>query len=286
MDPSSTTSANGLTYEETPVIEPIGEEPQHEVQPPPAPHSFGSTIGMILLFIILFGVGVGLSVFLRQYFEGQSTSQAGGQNPLPKSTPSIGSQTPTSGVLLTPTSLPDPYAGWIPYQVISGTTKAPISGISFKLPAEVLAPICDGGSCVSQGTYLPNGSRFTVAARGKGQSLADARGNIIVTDVSGKSFTTKPVTLLGGRKALEYSGLFSGTTVGGYTFAQMRGLMIEIDDTMTLEMNHFTPSGVNANFAADDIVFDKVVQSLVVSRFTTLTPSLSPTKAATASPTP
>lgn len=283
---SPPTSAHGLTYEETPVIEPIVEAPQQEIQPPSASHSFGSTIGMIILFIILFGAGVGLSVFLRQYLEGKSAPPAGGQTSLPKSTPPAGLQTPTSAALLTPTSLPDPYAGWKQYQVISGTTKVAISGISFKLPAEVLAPICDGGSCISQGTYLPNGSRFTVAARGKGQSLTDARGNIIVTDVSGKSFTTKPVTLLGGRKALEYSGLFSGTTVGGYTFSQMRGLMIEIDDTMTLEMNHFTPSGVNADFAADDIVFDKVVQSLAVSRFATLTPSLSPTRAATASPTP
>ncbi len=259
MDPSPATSANGLTYEETPVIEPIEEAPQS--------HSFGSTIGMILLFIILFGVGVGLSVVLRQYFAPQVLTSVKNV-PLLTPTPKVPEVFPTP----TPSIL-DPYAGWKQYQVISGTTKAAISGISFKLPAEVLAPICDGGSCVSQGTYLPNGSRFTVAARGKGQSLADARGNIIVTDVSGKSFMTKPVTLLGGRKALEYSGLFSGTTVGGYTFSQMRGLMIEIDDTMTLEMNHFMPSGVNADFAADDIVFDKVTASLTVARFPQATSS-------------
>lgn len=266
MDPSPTPSTNGLTYEETPVIEPIVEPSQQEVQPPPAPHSFGSVIGLIVLFVILFGVGVGLSVMLRQYLEPQAPATV--KNVPLTPTPKV------SEVFSTPTpSIVDPYAGWIPTSVISGTTKAAISGIRFKLPAEVLVPICDGGNCISQGTYLPNGSRFTVAARGKGQSLTDARGNIIVTDVSGKSFMTKPIVLLGGRKALEYSGLFSGTTVGGYTFSQMRGLMIEIDDTMTLEMNHFTPSGVNADFAADDSIFDKVVASLTVTRFPQASPS-------------
>lgn len=274
MDSSS--SANGLTYEETPVIEPIGEEPQTEVPQPPAPHSFGSMIGMILLFVILFGVGVGFSVMIRKYFAQQAPTLVNNERLTP--TPII-----TPGVILTPTpTIVDPYAGWIPTSVISGTTKAAISGMSFKLPAEVLVPICDGGNCISQGTYLPNGSRFTVAARGKGQSLSDARGNIIVTDVSGKSFTTKPVTLLDGRRALEYSGLFSGTTVGGYTFSQMRGLMIEVDDSITLEMNHFTPSGVNADFTADDIVFDKIVASLIVTRFpqATLTPAIPSTPSA------
>lgn len=253
------TSDHGLTYEETPVIEPIGEEP--------ASHSLGSMIGMILLFVILFGVGVGLSVFFRQYLSGQPSSSVSEQKPLPKSPSLARPQVPGSGALPTPISISDPFAEWKTYPVISGVTRAAVSGISFKLPPDVLIPICDGTNCASQGTYLPNGSRFTVAPRGKGQLLVDARGNIVVTDSSGKSFTTKQVTLTGGRKALEYSGLFSGTTVGGYTFSQMRGLMIEIDEDETLEMNHFTPSGVSAEFAKDDVIFDKVIASLTVARF-------------------
>lgn len=257
MDESNLQPSPPLQYEETPVIEPITE-----IQPaPPAPS--GSTVGMILLFIILFAVGVGLSIVLRQFLASRSETP-----------PQPTAIKPTSYVnaLLSPTVSPtaaitDPYAGWKTHEVINGATKQPAPGISFKLPPDVLSPICDGANCASQGTYLPNGSRFTVAARGKGQLLVDARGNIVITDSSGKSFTTKQVTLAGGRKALEYSGLFSGTTVGGYTFSQMRGLMIEIDEDETLEMNHFTPSGVSAEFAKDDVIFDKVVASLTVARF-------------------
>ena len=263
MDESNPQSSSPLQYEETPVIEPIPSEPKQ-------PHrSFGTTLGMILLFIILFAVGVGLSVVLRQWLASRSEKPSQSKviaTPTPSFTPDV-KETPTSGVYLTPTStqVVDPYAGWKTTQVISGMTKAAVPGISFKIPPEMLSPICDGTSCASQGTYLPDGSRFTVAARGKGQLLVDARGNIVITHSSGKSFTTKQVMLTGGRKALEYSGLFSGTTVGGYTFTQMRGLMIEIDEDETLEMNHFTPSGVSAEFIKDDVLFDKIVASLATS---------------------
>lgn len=285
------TSDHDLTYEETPVIEPIIEEkpaasaPELQVnppEPPPFPRetrqghgSFGATLGMILLFIILFAVGVGLSVALRQFLASRWEKTL--EPTTTKLTPTL-APSPTVNILTSPVASPtavivDPYTGWKTYQVISGTTKSAVVGISFKLPPEMLSPICDGTSCASQGTYLPDGSRFTVAARGKGQLLIDARGNIVVTDSSGKSFTTKQIILPNGRKALEYSGLFSGTTVGGYTFSQMRGLMVEIDEDESLEMNHFTPSGVSAEFFKDDVIFDKIVVSLLVARFPQATPS-------------
>lgn len=265
-----------LTYEETPIIEPVAEpappapSPQQQPAQPSKPSgSLAGTLGMIGLFIALFAVGVGISVFLRQWLASRVENPS--QTALGRSTPTV-APTPYGNILTSPIASPtaviaDPYAGWKAHQVISGVTKQPVPGISFKLPPEMLSPICDGASCASQGTYLPNGSRFTVAPRGKGQLLIDARGNVVVTDSSGKSFTTKQVTLGGGRKALEYAGLFSGTTVGGYTFSQMRGLMIEIDEDETLEMNHFTPSGVSAEFVKDDVLFDKIVASLTVNRF-------------------
>ncbi len=299
MDTS--TPDHGLTYEETPLIEPVTPEPTAPVsaellttspevvpstpEPRQSHDSFGSTIVMILFFIILFAFGVGLSVMLRQYFA--SRTEAPPQSTATKPQQGI-APSPYVNALISPTATPaavtaDPYAGWRTYQVISGVTKQAVPGISFKLPPETVAPICDGANCASQGAYLPNGSRFTVAARGKGQLLVDARGNIVITDSSGKSFTTKIMTLAGGRKALEYSGLFSGTTVGGYTFSQMRGLMIEIDETMTLEMNHFTPSGVSAEFSKDDVIFDKITASLLVAKFpqATLTPTVTSTASAT-----
>lgn len=266
-------STESLTYEETPVIEPVPQEPPQEISSPAEHshdmhHSFGSTVRMIFLFLVLFAVGMGISVVLRQYLG--SYFQQSPETELVKST-LVSTVTPTPNVvaLLTPIATPTAIAAlssdlWKSYPVIGGATKQTI-GMSFKLPPEILSPICDGASCASQGTYLPNGTRFTVAARGKGQLLADARGNIVVTDASGRAFMTKPTTVAGERKALEYTGLFSGTTVGGYTFSQMRGLMIEVDEDESLEMNHFIPSGVSADFAKDDALFDKIVASLTVA---------------------
>ncbi|EKD68026.1 MAG: hypothetical protein ACD_48C00104G0001 [uncultured bacterium] len=42
----------------------------------------------------------------------------------------------------------------------------------------------------------------------------------------------------------------------------MHGYMIEVTDTLSLEINHFSPSGITADFAADEIVFNTIVQSL------------------------
>lgn len=271
---STVGAPQALTYEETPVIEPIKEIP-----PAPPPHSLVGSVIMVFFFIILFVAGVGISIVLRQYLASRQTKpiQQTSTSPSPATEDAA-----LGGSLRSPEASPtatiaDPYAGWKTYQVISGVTKQPVPGISFKLPPEALAPICDGAQCASQGTYLSNGTRFTAAARGKGQLLADARGNVLVTDWSGKPFTTKAVIIIGGRKALEYAGLFSGTTVGGYTFSQMRGLMIEIDEDETLEINHFTPSGVSAEFAKDDILFDKIAASLIVARFPQVTTTISPT---------
>lgn len=278
-----------LTYEETPVIEPVPQEPPEEVPSPPesrpTPHnSIGSTMGMIVLFLALFGVGMGLSIFLRQYLSSRSESSPATESiepsPTISATPSIAINTlsPTA----TPTATLAPASDvWKTYPVISGATKQPILGVTFMLSSDVLAPVCDGGNCASQGTYLPGGSRFTVAPRGRGQLLIDARGNVGLTDASGKSFTIKQVFLAGGRKALEYSGNFQGSTVGGYTFSSMHGFMIEIDDGLTLEMNHFAPAGLTVDFAGDEEAFSKIVASVEkkVPSAATLTPS--PTRVAT-----
>lgn len=254
-----------LMYEETPLIQPVSQPPSVSAASPAQAakrSSAGSFLGNVFLFILLFAVGVGLSYGIRQYLPSALPSYA-----VPTPSPSVFVPTPTGGTTGVPTGnvSTDPHAGWRSYQVISGTTKQSVTGVSFKLPPDILSPICDGTSCASQGTYLPGGTRFTVAARGKGQLLGDARGNIIITDSSGKAFTTEQTTVAGGRKALEYSGLFKGTTVGGYTFSQMRGFMIEVDEKLTLEVNHFIPTGVSADFTSDELLFDKILNTIVVT---------------------
>lgn len=256
-----------LEYEETPLIESIIE--------PVLPHqtpllsqkhsSLGEFLRNLLLFIVLFVVGVGLSVFLRHYMSTnlptQHTTNSTSIDQLKASV-----STPTPSLYNTVPPVPtDPYALWNPYQVISGTSKQAIAGITFKLPQDILSPICDGASCASQGTYLPGGSRFTVAPRGTGQLLSDFRGKV-VSDLAGRSFQVKTTTVA-GKNAVEFWGLFTGTTVGGYSFSQMRGVMIEVSDTLSVEFNHFTPTGVNADFATDDALLDTILKTVVFTGY-------------------
>jgi hypothetical protein len=249
--------AQPLPIEETPEIVVENQPP-----PPTKPKtSFGTTLGALILFVGLFGLGVWLSSYIRQYFPNGLNGITGGQQ-----TPRPEADQPLAG---TPTPI-DPFAAWKIYQVTSGTTKLPVEGISFKLPPDILSPICDTTTCMSQGTYLPGGTRLTVAARGVGQLLADFRGSAI-SDVGGTVFTTKD-TVVNGRNAKLFTGSFSGKTVGGYGFNQMRGYMIEVTPVLSLEFNHFTPIGITSDFAADDTLFDQIVSTLVMPGTPSATP--------------
>lgn len=264
-------SAESLIPEETPIIEPIppmpssgqssvpsqqqsAPEPFVPQQPAPTlpqrPHgSFLNTIGYLILFILLFVLGVWLSTIVRQYFPGNGPTSS-----VP--VPTVGTRQ------VIPTIPTDPYAGWTTYQIISGVTREPVPNVSFKLPADVLAPICDGTGCPSQGTYLPGGTRLTVAARGAGQTLRDYRG-AVVTDVLGQPFLTKDATTA-GKTGVRFTGSFDGTTVGGYAFSRMAGVMVPISGAVSVEFNHFTPSGITADFESDDVLFEKILKSINV----------------------
>jgi hypothetical protein len=87
--------------------------------------------------------------------------------------------------------------------------------------------------------------------------LGDYRGRRIV-DVLGSAFTTKEATVA-GRPAVEFSGSFGGTTVTGYGFSRMRGVMIDVTPTLSLEINHFVPVGTTADFEKDDVVFEQIL---------------------------
>ncbi|MBI3385892.1 hypothetical protein HY031_02280 [Candidatus Gottesmanbacteria bacterium] len=269
-----------LEYEETPIIEPIKEEqpPISQSAPIPAPavlppeperpspkkkSGFFSKLLTFLTLLVLLAAGIYVGTSMDSWFPfGKKQAQ-------PASPSAITAPTPT------PIS---PTAGWLTYQVLSATTKQPIPDVSFKLPPSVPAPICDGASCISQGTYLPGGTRFTVAARGLGQSLNYIRGAII-TDAGGRPFVTKAATV-SGIPAFAFTGAFAGSTVGGYTFSQMGGVMIELSATTALEVNHFTPSGVTTDFTSDDTLFN-----LILTTFT-FPASAIPTPTPTAIPTP
>lgn len=230
-----------IPIEETPEIpmDPsVGVPP-----PPPMPKvSRGSAVVTIFIFIILFVAGVFLSGYIRPFLAGMDKGSSVVPTPQPKA------DQPPAGTLV------DPFADW-------QTSTA--SGFFYKLPPAILMPTCDGTPCVSQGTYLPGGTRFTVAAKTASKALSQLQGAAI-TDASGTAFTSHDSTV-SGHTAIEFTGAFSGITGGGFGFSQMHGFMIEISPVSTLEINHFTPAGVTADFAKDDELFTKIISTLSFS---------------------
>ena len=224
------------SYEETPPI-PQDTELDPNLYPPPKPsgNSF-SVVTTIIILLLLVVVGFWLSGFAGKYI-GTLFTKPTGEPVLPTPTPlSTAVSASPSAVTLKPTP-----SVWKTYQVLTGATRTGYAGISFKLPPETLATICDGSDCKSQGTYLPGGTRFTVALRGEGQVLPDYRGAVI-SELGGVPMVVKETALL-GRTAMEYTAGFIGTTVNGYKFSQMHGYMMPITDTIAFEINHFTPNG-------------------------------------------
>lgn len=265
-NPSPTPEEKPLMYEETPEMTPIEdaqeksnveEEAVFSQKQNTAPKqkksgNFMNVVKIVLLFVVLFFLGFWVSGIVRQYLNAPKPS--GTETPTP---------TPTMATIssqLTPPPVENIYATWKSYPVLVASTRQAYPNLSFMLPPEVTAPTCDGTSCASQGTYLPGGSRFTVALRGKGQALPDYRGKLI-SDIGGKTFTTNEV-MVNGNAATEFTGTFSGGTVGGYAFSQMHGYMIDIGDQVSLEINHFTPTGIRADFASDDELFGDIVNSI------------------------
>ena len=244
--------------------------PETPVTLPPIPKKIGGNrVGTVLFIILLFGLGVWLSSQFRSFFAPPirdelvvpTVSPSENINPTPARESSPSGTTAASF--------------WQTYEVISGSTKKPVFGAMYKLPSNVNAPICDSQSCASQGTNLPGGTRFTVAARGKGQVLPDFRGAIL-TDAAGREFTMKQ-GVFGGAYAYEYTGDFIGRTGGGYTFTQIRGVLMPVSETLSIEFNHFSPAGITTDFAKDDMVFDEIIQSFTATGISVASPTARPT---------
>lgn len=299
-----------LTYEETPIIEPIADhvtgavtptqpsvehapvpppqspsqhtsnDPVHTSPPPTASvkKSKGKHVGNFIFFVILFGLGIWLSLQLRTFLSGSTELASINNEPTVAATTPIVTQAPLASGSAKPSGSPASQAAWVTYQVQSGSGKKIMTGVSYQLPPEVTAPVCDGGNCPSLGTNLPGGTRFTVAARGKGYTLPDFRGAIL-TDASGHEFAMKQ-SIVGGKSVYQYIGDFSGRTGGGYSFTKMRGVLVPVTDTISVEFNHFSPVGITTDFATDDVLFDKIIASFN----TTILPDITSTpKAATSS---
>jgi hypothetical protein len=281
-----------LVYEETPIIEPIVDEPQSQpvssapdvsYTPPQNgnpnnPKKSKFMINLIII-IVLLAAGVGASVFIRNmqpdYQLENKTSVVVAPTPtvadIAKENTNL-TDTPVSttkgGVIVNPTAVPSNPKSVKPitdsswknhtFQSKSGIT------VSYQMPNSVLDLVCDGGSCPSQGAYLPGKTRLTLDTKSYAFN-ADDFSKTIITDAGGKKFTTTATTVL-GKPSLEFTGTFNGITTGGYAFTQMHGFMILISTTETLEINHFAPAGIQADFAGDDQIFNTVVKSLTISK--------------------
>jgi len=296
-----------LTYEETPIIEPVlnrapetysdlaqqddvksvvpeatqvfGNQPSVEsarVIPegpalPPSKKSGKRHVGTILFVVLLFGLGVWLSSQLRSFFSPVISNEA----IIPTLAPFANLSPSASPLASSSGTQPVSILAWRTMDIISGVTKKPIDGISYQFPNTVSVPVCDSPNCASQGANLEGGTRFTVAARGKGQLLPDFRGAIL-TDAGGREFIMKQ-TMIGRHYVYEYIGDFTGRTGGGYTFTKMRGVLVPVSDSLAIEFNHFSPAGGITDFEADDALFDEVIKTFKGSVPITPSPTIKPT---------
>lgn len=259
----------GLTYEETPIIDPVNVVETTEAAAPPSPKHKKFHIGTVFFVVLLFGLGIWLSSQLRSFFAPSQSLEI----PVPTLSPLDYTES-TRAPSATGSGAVN-IGSWSTYQIASG--------VSYQLLPEVKAPVCDSSSCSSKGTNLPGGTRFTVAPRGKGQLLPDFRGAIL-TDAAGREFTMTETTV-GGHSVYEYIGNFTGRTGGGYTFTKIRGVLVPVSDTFAVEFNHFAPLGITTDFDSDDAVFDKIIASF--NSASRMTPTARPTVSVTTpSPTP
>lgn len=234
-----------LPIEETPVVEPT--------VPQTKPQGLGcrKMLGNVIFFIVLFGLGVWLSIQVRSLFV-----------PVAPEEQLVSFPTPTFFAQASGSATKND--GWTSYPLSDGIEEKGVSGVGYQLPVSVLAPVCDSASCVSRGTNLSGGTRFTVALRGAGFLLPDFRGAIL-TDTTGKEFIMKQTTV-GGKDVYEYTGNFTGRTGGGYSFTKMRGVLVPITSTTSVDFNHFAPTGITSDFVADDELFNQIVERLTIPR--------------------
>jgi len=294
-----------LAYEETPIIEPVVDEPPSTHHPitteeaedivPEATRVFDSReavtveppkvnipekpspnggkprgklhAGTIIFVVLLFGLGIWLSSQIRSFFAPVVSDEIA----VPTLLPTPGTGGISENFLPSSPSAASADASWQTMEIISGTTKKAIPGISYQLPSAVKLPTCDSSGCSSQGTNLPGGTRFTIAPRGRGQLLPDFRGAIL-TDAAGREFVMKQ-TIIGSTNVYEYTGDFTGRTGGGYTFTAIRGVLVPVSETLAIEFNHFAPAGITTDFAKDDVIFNQIIVSFKGASVSTPTPS-------------
>lgn len=218
----------------------------------------GKILPTLLLVIVLLAIGVGISLIIRQFtndIPSISTFVPGMPGSV-TATPSVPAQTAS------PTPNPDAMEGWRTESVFTGTANVAYPGVTYRLPADILTPICDGALCVSRGTYLPGGTRFTVSFKTETKT-ADEFLHTVVTDAASNAFDTQEASMA-GRPARTYAGSFAGQTTGGYQFTRLAGIMILLPDNRVLEFNHFSPLGLNADFTSDEALFQKIVGTVKI----------------------
>lgn len=268
---------DNLVYEETPEITPVvppeteSAELEHKLDlekdlpdplatPELSPKSGNQTYQTrsksrfpILFFVFLFAAGLGVAYFFGTHptLPVINLSKPG--------LPGVNQAKPiTTPIIKNPTTTPT--ANDIESWISADLNGLGLTGWGIKLPPETAGLQCDGSSCPSKGTYLPGGTRFTVYS----QKLTAADSDFtrtIITDAAGRAFDSNIATV-SGKPAIDFSGIFVGTTTGGYSFTQMKGVLILIAPKTALGLNHFSPNGITADFAKDDIVFTQIIQSL------------------------
>lgn len=232
----------------TPVILPKASD-QPPPEPPPIPMKptggahWRKLLINLLIFAVLFGLGIGASLLVQRFFNNTNNVNPG-----------------QAYIETTPIPTPDNQNNLTRIYRILKDKNDTATQYVVNLPTEVLIPVCDDSICQSRGSYLPGGTRLTVVFKSDPKPAPNF-DQTVITDVTGKKFETTTATVA-GMLAREYQGVFIGTTSGGYRFTQMHGFMIKVPTGNLLEINHFAPAGITTDFAGDEAVFSKIITSL------------------------
>lgn len=262
-----------LIYEETPIIEPIYDTPAatlpDSLKTPELPPKRSGMPFLLKTFLLagLFVAGIAVSSFFRPFitnfmtkFETPNSTVNDNKPPVISESQNMNTKT-TDTPTVTRSQIPKSLAEGFVYEILSSSNEH--IGATVLLPDGVVEPICDGSGCASYGTYLPGGTRLTFAYKAYPKAI-EGFSRAIITDASGKSFSAGDASV-SGKLAREYNGEFVGITTGGYRFNRMHGYMIQLTPAKTLEINHFTPSGITADFTSDEKIFSQIIQSLIFS---------------------
>ena len=222
----------------------------------PKKDSSGITIAAMAIFVLL---ALGAVAFL--YYQNQQLK-----------TMIASYQTPTTSP--TPTATPDITANWSSFPVPSDGG-ANLTGITYKLPANVTGPEWVNAGHYYQTISLPGNTVVGVYFIGKGQGFAFSYDQFISQIITKFDLTSRPASI-SNFSGLEFTGTIGTKPASqdllilGEGQSQFRGVIVKVDSNNSLYLLHYqpvpiknvvSPSPEQIDYSSDDKLFDQILST-------------------------